>query len=348
MCPGYSKPAGILSDLGSAGLPSHPGSAPEKVQIQFLDNGLKSCLALHSVSGRVQGRGEGRHGQLAGGYGYQAAAYAGLGRKAGLVHPVPCGIIEAGHAHFRQNWRNVDILHHPLLADGVDASVGIAGAHQRQLGGSDVQGAHAGVQVHDHGRRIVKIAVAVKQPCDAAVVLVGSAFRLVDLLVHGQGRVGEVVEIMNHVGPYFIGVRPVDQADCRHGSGVDQGVEGLAAMQFNRHDGVEGLPGGVCPDLCAELLHSDQIHDVGQVEGLGDGFNGKGGVRGACGQQVSVDSDHGNRQQVGGNLGQSGNVGGVFASLDGFGVGIRVVQSRLYLFIGRDVTHGIWYGLGLM
>ena len=63
----------------------------------------------------------------------------------------------------------------------------------------------------------------------------------------------------------------------------------------------------LCPDLCAELLHSDQIHDVGQVEGLGDGFNGKGGVRGACGQQVSVDSDHGNRQQVGGNLGQSGN-----------------------------------------
>lgn len=28
---GYSKPAGILSDFGSAGLPSHPGSAPEKV-----------------------------------------------------------------------------------------------------------------------------------------------------------------------------------------------------------------------------------------------------------------------------------------------------------------------------
>lgn len=68
--PGYSKPAGILSDLGSAGLPSHPGLAPEKVQIQFLDNGLKSCLALHGVSGGVQRRGEGRHGHLAGDHGH--------------------------------------------------------------------------------------------------------------------------------------------------------------------------------------------------------------------------------------------------------------------------------------
>lgn len=298
MWPGYSKPAGILSDLGSAGLPSHPGLAPEKVQIQFLDNGLKSCLALHGVSGGVQGRGEGRHGHLAGDHGHQAAAHAGLGRNACLVHPVPCGIIEAGHAHFCEDGRNVLILHHPLFADGVDAPVGIAGAHQRQLGGGDVQGAHAGVQVHDHGRRIVKIAVAVQQPRDAAVVLVGGAFRLVNLLVHGQGRIGEVVEIMDHVRPYFIGVRTVDQADCRHGPCVDQGVEGLAAVQLNRHHGVEGLPGGVCPDLRAQLLHSDQIHDVGQVEGLGDGFNGKGRVRGACGQDISVDSDYGNRQQV--------------------------------------------------
>ena len=149
---------------------------------------------------------------------------------------------------------------------------------------------------------------------------------------------------MDHVSPYFIGIRTVDQADRRHGPCVDQGIEGLAAVQLNGHYGIEGFPGGVRSDFRAQLLHADQIHDISQVECLGNGFNGEGRVRGACGQQVSVDGDHGNRQQVGRHLGQGGNVRGVFASLDGFGVGVCVIQGRPDLFIGRNVTHGIWNG----
>ena len=146
----------------------------------------------------------------------------------------------------------------------------------------------------------------------ARFTLIGGSLGTIDLLDHVQPFTGQGLEKTFDYGEALFRAVRGDQADCRHGPGIDQGIDGSGLQQFQGQDGVERQAGGFQTDFFGnDLFITILLDDQARGERLGNGLDRKGMVRIADSEYLAVSRDQSQTEQFRVHLGQLWDVIGI-------------------------------------
>jgi hypothetical protein len=176
------------------------------------------------------------------------------------------------------------------VGERVDAAVRERGAHHGEVARGHAQARLARVEVDRLGRVGVEALVALEQPGEALVAVVGLAGRAVDLVVELELAAGEGGEPVVDEPPPLVRVRAGDEARDRDRAGVHHRVRAPVGASLDRLERVEREPGGVHADAPADLLAPELLADEGVEERLGDAHDRQLGIGVAGGVEVPADA----------------------------------------------------------
>ena len=238
-----------LDDHGSALARLDLRAGREQVQAQRARQVAGGQAAADAVAGRVEAGGERARLPLPGATVTMPPDTPLLPGRPMLNSHSPERSYRPLVARAASTYRHTDGVDHALAGDRVDAAVGEGGAHDGEVGRGDEQGALPRVDVGGLQRVVRDAAVALQQPGDGLVAAVVGRLGGVHVVVEHQRAARERGQAGLHERPLVGGGRARDEAGGGQGAGVDQRVHRAAAVELERHHGVEREAGVVHADL---------------------------------------------------------------------------------------------------